>query len=181
MASWYRELDGCEWYWAGGPRSEWDLPSNKDFYETLDPQLKKVVKKLHGSGIVTTPSCAGHVVEDDYYGQKWEELKNQEERVRAKGIILIDPESSRFTTYKNPNYKIPWNKNHFIETGQSHGKIGCIGIIPGRNKSILPNRIDGFERRDDGIFSIFTTESRSEKEINEKWNHFTESICRSLP
>ena len=181
LASWYKEMNGCEWYWSGGPRSEWGFPFNQDFYNTLDPELKTVVKKLHESGIVTTPSCAGHIVEDGYYGNKWEELKEQEERVNGKGIILIDPETSRFTTYKNPKYRVLWSKDQFIEAGQKHGKIGCLGIIPGIRRHHIPNNIDGFEKREDGKFLIFTTQSDSKKEIEEKWNHFSNRILRSLP
>lgn len=181
LASWYKEGERCGWYWSGGPRSEWGLPFDQGFYSTLDPELKRVVQKLHESGIVTTPSCVGHIVEDNYYGNKWEELKEQEKRINGEGIKLIDPETSRFTIYRNPRYRVPWDKEQFIESGQKHGKIGCIGIIPGIKRSKIPINIDGFEKREDGKFLIFTTRSDSKKEIKEKWDHFSNEILKSLP
>lgn len=170
-ASWYQEKDGPKWYWNGIPRISHTLPRSENFYKTLDPEFVNVVKGLHQAGIPTTPSCTGHIAEPDFYSQTWDELKDQESRIKGKGIVLQDPETEHQSVYRYQNFSLPWNKDEFIGRGMAHQKKGCLGVCPSsRYVQAFDVKIPGFETRRDNNTIVYLTESRTQDEIKEKWN-----------
>lgn len=170
-ASWYQEKDGPVWYWNGIPRISHVIPKSQKFYDTLDPELSGVVKGLHQAGIPTTPSCAGHIADPGFYSKTWDELKDQEKRVRGRGVILEDPETGHQTPYRYQNFTLPWSKDEFIGRGVQHQKKGCLGVVPpSRFVQAFDIKIPGFETRRDNNTIVYLTESRSKEEISEKWN-----------
>jgi hypothetical protein len=174
-ASWYHEPDRCEWYWCGLPRTKWHLDQDDDFYSTLDKPLIGVVKYLHDRGLATTPSCAGHIQDKSFYESRWDSLKSQEQRAKTSGIKLYNPETEHELSYKNPDYKLPWPRDKFVDIGMKHGKYGCLGIVAGKHK--MPN-VPGFIIKKDGLFVIYITKSDTADEITDKWNRF-ENMMRN--
>lgn len=170
-ASWYNEPGQCDWYWYA-PRKSWKLNRDKNFYDSLDLQLVDIVKMLHARGMLTTPSCTGHVRDESYYSDIWNSLKQQESRIQKNGIQLVNPENNHAVQYKDSAYKLPWSEQKFVSTGMKHGPIGCLGVHPGKHRNQLPDRVPGFITKQDGAFTIYLTKSDSADEIAEKWNQF---------
>ena len=177
-ASWYHEPDQCEWYWCGLPRTKWHIDQDDSFYSTLDKPLVRVVKYLHDKGFHTTPTCAGHIQPESFYSKRWDSLKSQEHRAKTSGIDLHNPETDHTIHYKNPDYKLPWSKKQFVNTGMKHGKYGCLGILS--KKKSVPTNIPRFAVKTDGPFTIYITKSESAEEIQDKWKQFTKTIMNSL-
>jgi hypothetical protein len=174
-ASWYNEPGQCDWYWYA-PRKSWKLNRDESFYASLDSELKDIVKMIHSKGMLTTPSCAGHVRDKSYYSDIWKSLKQQESRIQKNGIQLVNPETQHSIQYKDPTYHVPWSEKHFVKIGSKHGKIGCLGIHPGKHANMLPKRVPGFITKQDGPFTIYLTKSDTADEIAEKWNQFKHLI-----
>lgn len=182
--SWYREIGGARWYWYGIPRVYNRLPSSLDFYETLDTELLGIVKKLHQYGIPTTPSCAGHISSSDFHQKIWDELKEQESRIRKNGIILEDPETNQKVEYKHKNFNLPWSKDEFVKIGRTHQKKGCLGVCPPQRYINEFNiKIPGFLTKKDNTTIIYLSESETKSEIEKKWStleNYLERICKFI-
>lgn len=174
-ASWYNEPGQCEWYWYA-PRKSWKLDRSSEFYASLDEPLQDIVKILHRRGMYTTPSCAGHIQNIEFYENIWDTLKQQSQRIQNGGIQLVNPETKHSIHYNNPTYKLPWSKPTFTQIAMQHGPIGCLGIYSGKQNASLPDRVPGFIIKRDGAFTIYLTKSDSKPEIAEKWNQFKQLI-----
>ena len=61
------KTEKCQWFFFYESPREFNLPNNKNFYNTLDEDLKDIVIGLHSKNIPTTPSCSGHIKNDDHY------------------------------------------------------------------------------------------------------------------
>lgn len=174
-ASWYNEPGQCEWYWYT-PRKSWKLNTDKTFYDSLDQELTDIVKQLHKQGMLTTPSCAGHDRADSHYENIWDSLNKQKQRIRKSGIQLVNPETNHMLQYKDPTYELPWSKKRFVDIATKHGSIGCLGIHPGKHQNMLPDKVPGFIKKQDGPFTIYLTRSADAADIAKKWNMFKQKI-----
>lgn len=176
--SWVKPEES-EWYYSVKRSSPIEIPKSRKFYDTLDDELREGVEILHKKGIPTTPSCSGHFNPDSFYNRIYKSLCSEEGEIREKGIRMKDPETNRNYIYKDPNYRLPWDNNSFLEISKEHGKRGIIGIMdpsseiqrflmesPGKNCQITRN----------GNITFFVTSPEDKKDLKSSWEYFNNSI-----
>ena len=100
------------------------------FYELVDEDLREVCRLLYHAGLRTTPSCQGHFYPRDRFERIWEELKNEEPRVRGAGLVIKDSENQRPYLFRNESYRVPWQTfDVFYAEASAHQNVGYLGII----------------------------------------------------
>src|ERR1700745_3022686 len=63
---WLLSIKRPGWYYFNPGRTRATV-TEKNFYKTVDPPLKKLILALHQQGIQTTPSCSGHCKSATYF------------------------------------------------------------------------------------------------------------------
>ena len=168
-----------KWYYAKESDGIYQVPTGKDFVETVDEELKEVVQFLHEKGIPTTPSCAGHFLKTEDYDSIYEDLLDQCKAINTKGIEFIDPVSDEITYIEDSDYKLPWNRSSFIERGMGHGHMGILGIYDPKKqfvKKITENKPGCAQVIENDNLVLFMTNPKSEEELKEAWQVFTDSV-----
>lgn len=178
--SWLIEKDNPNWYYFY-PKRKNNFNYEKNFYQTLDEPLKKVVKYLHQIGLNTTPSCAGHFYPERSFENIYDQLDNQRKKIQNKGLILQNPETGEFYRYRNEDYVLPWDKDYFVNRAEDYQSNGCLGIkSPNKNTTLhlTDKPIKEFKTLYDknNNVIIFLTKSDSVKDRNDKWDYFTEKM-----
>ena len=157
----------CPWFFFYESPRQFTIPKNKNFYQTLDDDLKSIVEFLHSKNIPTTPSCSGHIKKDKYYADVYDSLSNMTDKIKHEGVILVNPESDRKFFYQNQKYNLPLRKQEFIEDLRDYQKKGVLGFVDdfGVNEKLskyLPTK------NDNGITLLFT-KGNDEKGIRNNW------------
>lgn len=116
------------WYFFLKTNRDYKIPNSPTFYGSVDECILPTIKKLHSYGIPTTPSCSGHFEGKKYYSEIYNQLKDFEGNLR-KGEILHDDENDRQFHYENKNYKLPWEKNEFLNRIINYQKKGVVGFV----------------------------------------------------
>lgn len=168
-----------KWYYRIPSMGIYQIPENPEFYDTLDAELGEAVKTLHGRKVPTTPSCAGHFNEKEVYEDLWVGLNETCNCIRDKGVELVNPEDGTEYFYRNPRFKMPFEKTHFVNQSIDHGRKGVLGMFDPQDayyEKILNARIPNSQTVKDGVITIFLTNPHSEKKLKECWNSFTKSI-----
>lgn len=176
--SWVKPQES-EWYYSIERTTPIEIPKTRKFYDTLDDELREGVKILHRKGIPTTPSCAGHFNPDSFYNKIYKSLCTEEEEIRGKGIRMKDPETNKSYEYKDPNYRIPWDSNSFLEIAKEHGKKGIIGIVDPSSeiqRVLMESPERGCQITKNGNLTFYITSPKNEKELKSSWEYFNESI-----
>jgi hypothetical protein len=166
------------WYFFYKIKRDYKIPGNDKFYDTVDENLYDIIKLLHSKNIPTTPSCSGHIVSPKYYSNLFDTIKLVKNDIEDGGVKLLDPESGDKYFYKNRNYRLPWDKDEFIDSMDKYQKIGVLGFVDKNNlHNSLSNRIN--VTNDDGI-TLIHTKSNSENEIKNNWNNVLKLIKQKL-
>jgi hypothetical protein len=176
--SWVKPEES-EWYYSIKRNSPLGIPRNRKFYDTLDSPLRESVEILHKKGIPTTPSCSGHFNPDSFYNKIYKSLCSEEEGIRGKGINLKDPETNSRYSYKDPNYRIPWDEKSFLEISREHGKKGIIGILDPMGeiqRSLMESPGSDCQITRNGNLTFFITSPKDKKSLNSSWEYFNDSI-----
>lgn len=168
-----------KWYYAKESNGIYQVPNAKDFLDTVDPEIREAVNRLHEMGMPTTPSCSGHFLNEGYYGQIHDDLIQECQTINTDGMEFIDPESGESHYVKDPGYKVPWNRSSFIERGMSHGHMGTIGVYDPSGKLVakLSEQMpECAQIMEDGNLMLFVTNPKTEEEMMETWKSFTNSV-----
>jgi len=167
------------WYFFIEIDRKYELPKNKDFYGSVDLQLLPIVKMLHKHKIPTTPSCAGHFEDEDYYSDIYDMLDEFGKNFK-KGVILQDDEDNRKFSYKNENYKLPWDKDEFIDKIVKYQKNGAIGFYD-KDGEIYKNLEDNNTKKiKDGDITIVKIKSKNFNDMEDKWKNIHNQIKEIL-
>lgn len=124
---WLKSKNG--WYYFNPCERENIIPINKNFYSTVDEPLIEIVEHLHKISIPTTPSCSGHFNDLKFNLDLYDRIYNDYKKIKTGKIILHNPENDKKYLYSNNNFKLPWNKNQFINNIFDYQSKGVIGVI----------------------------------------------------
>jgi len=118
------------WYYAAPKREDrsvWDLPTGKNFIQTVDPMIQPFVAWLHKKGIPTGPSCSGHRLNGKDFKKIYEGLEDDAEQIRTGGLVLRDPENDRDYLMQDYNYELPWGSfDSFRKVAGRHQPLGWL-------------------------------------------------------
>ncbi len=176
---WLLPIKRPSWYYFWKKRNP-NIITNNLFLESVDEPLRELVKFLHKKGIRTTPSCAGHHKSERNFEKIFASLEEDKEDIKGNGFELTDVETGKHHLYKNKRYKLPWDKETFLEKAVNYQQDGVIGLKMGNRKKlkhkILELKIDGATiSQKDGIVFIHTHEANG-GDIKEIWKRITESV-----
>jgi hypothetical protein len=180
--SWLISVLRPEWYYFQR-RNNMNRISNPHFMKSVDGSLKPLVRFLHKNGFKTTPSCAGHHRGEKNYEQIYDALKEDEKEIRSTGLLLRDVETNKKTVFKDPTYKLPWNKRQFQTGAMKYQQTGVIGIRLGKRYKLreeilkinLPNVII---KEVDHITLLLTVNNKGYNQAI--WNKITAVIKRII-
>lgn len=167
------------WYYFFPTIRTYTLPTDSNFYKTLDSDLKKTVILLHQNKIPTTPSCSGHFFSPEHYARIYERLKNNARKIAVEGVILENPETGAKYFYKNAEYKLPWSSEYFVDKSLDYQKTGVLGFVdPNQDLAkIVPLE---FRIKQDGDITIMLEISENEEKRKLKWNKLCKVLSRYL-
>lgn len=140
---WYHPQGENHWYYYQ-PRLQPILnQNNKEIYDTLDPELKRIFALVVNKGYKTLPSCQGHFHTTQDILKKYYNVLNNLIKIKTDGLVLVDTETGKETLFQDRNYHKPW-KNfeeflHNTQTVMQNGYFGILnpkGIKPFQNDSI---------------------------------------------
>lgn len=168
----------CPWFFFYETPRKYNLPSDYKFYQTVDDDLKTLVKFLHSKNIPTTPSCSGHVQDEKHYGKIFDSLNNTTQDIKSQGINLSNPESGRKFFYKNPKYSLPFSREEFIDELKDYQKKGVLGFVDkvGLYEK-LSNKIPVIN--DEGI-TLVLTKGKDSDTISKNWKAIERIIRNSI-
>lgn len=164
----------CPWFFFYEMPREYKIPKNKNFYLTLDDDLKELVHFFHSKNIPTTPSCSGHIEDDEHYNEIYKSLVDTTNDIKTGGVELINPESNKKFYYQNPKYSIPMSNQSFVEQLRDYQKKGVLGFV---DKSNLYNKLKReipVEKHDD--VTLIMTEGKTPKQISRNWKNIGKII-----
>ena len=164
----------CPWFFFYESPREYSIPNVKNFYNTLDDDLKGLVTYLHSKNIPTTPSCSGHIENDDHYDEIYNSLINTKDKIRNDGIELFNPETNRKFYYQNENYKLPIGRMNFLEQLRDYQKKGVLGFVDKGNLYHKLKREIPVEKSDN--VTLILTEGKTPKQISKNWKNIERLI-----
>lgn len=167
----------CPWFFFYEMPREFTIPKNKSFYKTLDDDLAEIVKFFHSKKIPTTPSCSGHVKDDEHYDQIYKSLVNTSEDIKKGGIELVNPETNKKFYYHNPNYKLPISNDKFVEGLRDYQKKGVLGFVD--NSNLYEKLKKEFPVEKSENITLIMTEGKTPKQISRKWKNI-ERVIKEL-
>lgn len=167
----------CPWFFFYESPREFKIPNNKEFYKTLDEDLKESVIHLHSLGIPTTPSCSGHVKDDRHYDEIYNTLENTQNRIKESGVDLINPETNKKFFYQNPKYNLPMEREDFVNKIRKYQKRGVLGFVDDGEIYEMLNYELPLERS--GDVTMILTEGKTKGQIKRNWKNI-EKIIKEL-
>jgi hypothetical protein len=179
--SWLLPIKRPNWYYFKEQKRK-NIISNKDFLQSVDGPLKELVEYLHKKGIKTTPSCAGHQINEKNFEKIYDSLKEDKKDICNNGLVLEDCESGKVYIYKNKKYQLPWSKKNYLKEVMEYQKEGVIGIKL-RNKKlrkeVLKIKIPKVKiKKKNTVLLIFTKNNNGNN--RSKWKRITKKIKQIL-
>jgi hypothetical protein len=135
LGSWFVSVEKPCWYYFLKKRNT-NRITNKHFMESVDEPLKELVNFLHQEGIRTTPSCSGHFRTQDVYEEIYDQLVQDREKIRGKGLELKDIETGKIIHYQNDSYELPWGEHEFLQKIMKYQHKGVLGMRLGHKRKI---------------------------------------------
>lgn len=156
------------WYFFLKTNRDYEIPNSSTFYESVDEYILPTIKKLHRYGIPTTPSCSGHFEDKKYYSEIYNQLKDFEGNLRS-GEILYDDENDRKFYYENKNYKLPWQKNDFLNKIIDYQKKGIIGFVDNNGEIYQRLKNPKYKKFFDNGITLILVESKGINDMEKTW------------
>lgn len=124
---WYYSVDHNDWYYYKDRKSTNINDHNLD--NTLDPNIKKILKMLLGLDFVTLPSCEGHNRDKKFIDGAWNNLQSDAKKISSVGLWLYNCENNDRVFLYDPNWKIPFSYKEFekICSGEKE-VVGYVGF-----------------------------------------------------
>jgi len=167
----------CPWFFFYETPRNYELPKNNSFYKTVDDDLIELVKLFHSKNIPTTPSCSGHIETKDNNENLYDSLENLKSDMK-NGLIFSNPENNRKFYYTNKNFKLPWDKDEFLDEIRKYQKKGVLGFVD--KKNIMNKMSNDLPIKKIGNVGLIMTEGNSKKEISKNWKEITNSVKKML-
>jgi hypothetical protein len=170
---WLKE-NKCPWFFFYETPREYSIPKNKKFYSTLDDDLKDLVQFFHSKNIPTTPSCSGHIHDDEHYHKIYSSLMDTANNIKTGGVELVNPETNKKFYYQNPKYKLPISNDSFVEQLRDYQKKGVLGFVDDfkfydKLKKEIPVEKSG-------NITLIKTEGKTPKQISRNWKNIGKVI-----
>lgn len=187
--TWLRPVKRPQWYYFLDKKSS-NAITNKNFLKSIDRPLRSLVKWLHQRGIKTTPSCSGHHISERNLEKIFSGLEKDKEEIRNGGLMFEDVETGRLYFLRDKNYKLPWNKQKFLNEVIEYQQTGVIGLRLGSNKKFRDKVKKVFEEphlvsagismiEKDSVIFIFTNEVKSGNNKS-SWKKITKILKQAL-
>ena len=124
---WYYSDDHNLWYYYKNRKD--DSFNSAELDDTLDINIKNIVKFLNNNGYDTLPSCEGHNRSKKFIDKAWKNLLSDMKKIRTTGLWLNNCENDNKFFLMDPNWKIPFSYSEFgkICTGEKE-VVGYIGF-----------------------------------------------------
>lgn len=174
--SWLLSVERPGWYYFWEKENQNDI-TNPGFSDTVDEPLRDLVTFLHGKGIKTTPSCAGHHINGKNFEKIYAGLEIDKAAIRNGGLQLQDIESGKIYAFRDEEYLLPWKKEDFLRRAMTYQEDGIIGI---RADGVAKERLLSLcipnvkIQEKDSIVLIRTLNDGSN--IHDKWKHVTNKV-----
>lgn len=180
--NWLKSDNG--WYYFQPIKRENLIPINKNFYYTVDEPLIEIVEYLHNLSIPTTPSCSGHFNDLKFNLDLYDRIYKDQAIIKNKKLKLYNPENNKKFIYSNPNFKLPWDKNKFLNEIFNYQHKGVIGIIDDQKKIYnfllkkIPDNIKSIEIKYDNNknTTLILTYPETNLELLYNWKSITNII-----
>ena len=167
------------WYHFVPCLREYEIPADKSFYKSLDPEFKKLVPYLHIMGVITTPSCAGHFETPEHYEERYHALVKEAKKITTTGTVFVDPETHTEYYYKEANYKLPFDKHEFVEGMTEYAKNGVLGLVNPTEQlvnAIMEIEHEALNVSSDGQIMLIETSPKTYEELTEVWEVVTQKV-----
>ena len=124
---WYYSDDHNLWYYYKNRKD--DTFNSAELDDTLDKNIKNIVKFLNNNGYDTLPSCEGHNRSKNFIDKAWKNLLSDMKKIRTTGLWLHNCENDNKFFLMDPNWKIPFSYSEFskICIGEKE-VVGYIGF-----------------------------------------------------
>lgn len=176
---WLSIKEPSPWYYFFPTSRSFELPSNPEFYKTVDKDLIKTVKLLHSEGIPTTPSCSGHFFDSDYYAKVYKKLQSNARKIVSNGIILENSETGTKYFYKNNTYELPWDVDFFVGKSLKYQTVGVLGFVD-QSEKLLKILDSKFETQHEKGITLVFERSDNQKDKSTKWQELYKVITDYL-
>lgn len=178
--SWLLPVKNPNWYYFLRKENKNEI-DNRSFIQSVDAPLKEMVEFLQVRRIKTTPSCSGHFRSREEYKAVYEALENDRRYIISGGLDLKDIETEEIYTYRNKNYRLPWDKYEFLNQVMQYQHKGILGIRMPEGKlkqRMLNTHCEGIRiSEQDGI--VFLEVNEINQRDNEwSWKQITECVKR---
>ena len=168
------KTNNCPWFFFYEAPRNYEIPKNKNFYNTLDDDLKPLVQFFHSKNIPTTPSCSGHIQDDEHYDKIYKSLRDTTKEIKSSGVELINPESNKKFFYQNSKYDLPISNEEFVEKLRDYQKKGVLGFVDNLNLYNKMKREIPVEKSDD--VTLIMSEGKTPKQITRNWKNIGKLI-----
>lgn len=166
---------------------------NDDIIDTVDPNLKNLVRFFHTRGIQTGASCQGHEETIFDVSERYIALQDDAEQIRNEGLVVTDLESGEEFIWQDSEYEIPFDSfDDAIEEFTHHSIKGALTIYLSDSDietllEIEPEindigiTVQHIGDLDDGRYEyMLFAESQSEDEQADKWKSLTTFLLKTL-
>lgn len=168
------KTNNCPWFFFYEMPREYSIPKNKSFYKTLDEDLKELVNFFHSKNIPTTPSCSGHIEDDEHYKKIYKSLLDTSRDIKTGGIELVNPETNKKFYYQNPKYNLKITNDGFVNDLRDYQKKGVLGFVDNSNFYDKLKREIPVEKS--GNITLIMTEGKTPKHISRNWKNIGKLI-----
>jgi len=172
---WQSVAIGRPWFYHT-PRTVIAEPSGHVDLQSVDPELRDLVQKLHRAGAKTWPSCAGHWLQPSTAHEMFRQLQREAYIIRTVGLPLQHTETGQRTVYYNPTWWLPWKtgEEYYRDFSRGDGR-GWLAFTlpPGRKfrRAAAPVR---YARRSLGHIGpyravVYEVRAPTQKQQREAW------------
>jgi hypothetical protein len=181
--TWLRSSGQAGWYYFVKKRNR-NVITSKNFLASVDEPLRELVNFLHKKGIRTTPSCAGHFLNEKDIEKVYRSLIRDGLKIRNGGLKLKDMQTGEEYCYREKTYTLPWNKTDFTKRLNKYQHRGVLGIRLGNRKKMksafLELTTKGFNIIERGPLILILTKEKHPGDNKKKWKEITARIKEVL-
>jgi hypothetical protein len=176
---WLRSTGKEGWYYFVKKHNK-NLVTSIDFLQSVDEPLRDLVKFLQQKGIRTTPSCAGHHINEKDIERVYRSLIEDGRKIRNGGLTLKDVQTGEEYFYREKAYNLPWNETDFKKKLKRYQQKGVLGIRLGNRKKLKNDLLklasEGFNVIERDSLVLILTDEKRQEDNNKKWKEITARV-----
>mgnify|MGYP006266981551 CR=1 FL=1 len=176
------QVDNGPWWYYTPQEVVYTLQTSKKFFDSVDKDIRNLVKFLHGRGYITTPSCAGHLRKPSHYAKVYSQLVKDQEKIRTEGVKITNVNQEVIQpSYQDSGYYIPWpSKEKFIKEALEEQTKGILGIIDPDKKIYKAAKANNITCVRDNNITLLMEYSREMSRKKEGWDRIGEVIVDAI-